>query len=146
MQRPKWLIGWGGGTNLLEARLLVAIPDIMVVEACFNKNLLFFAIGSTQKNETATVSPQSKKGNETESRTDLEWKIFYDSTALPQSMAIDKAQNLMAGIVSATAGSASVYNLSTAFIASGNKPSKGNAPHLLDYEMAKKIEEARKKK
>jgi hypothetical protein len=144
MQRPKWLIGWGEGKNLLEARLLIAIPDIMVVEASFNKNLLFFAIRA-KKNETASWSTQSDKGSEIESRTDLKWRIFYDSTALPQSMAIDKAKNLMAGIVSATTGSASVYNLSTAYIASSNKPSKGNAPHLLDYEMAKKIEEAIKK-
>lgn len=61
-------------------------------------------------------------------------------------MPIDKAKNLMAGIVLASAGSASVYNVGTAYIASGNKPSKGNAPVLLVYEMAKKIEEAKNKK
>jgi len=133
MQRPKWLSGWGKGKNPFEACLLIDTPDIKVVEASFNKKLLFFAIGVSQKNEV-------------EPRTDLEWKIFYDSTALPPSMPVDKAKNLMAGIVSASAESASVYDASTVYIASGNRPSKGNAPLLLDYKMAKKIEEAKKKK
>ncbi len=127
MQRPKWLSGWEKGKNPLETCLLIDTPDIKVVEASFNKKLLFFAVGTPQKNET-------------------EWKIFYDSTALPQSMPIDKAKNLMAGIVSASAESASVYTAGTVYVASGNRPSKGNAPLLLDYEMAKKIEEAKKKK
>jgi hypothetical protein len=61
-------------------------------------------------------------------------------------MPIDRAKNFMAGAVAVSSGTASGYNTSTAYIASGNRPSKGNAPHLLDYEMAKKIEEARKKK
>ncbi len=133
MKRPKWLSGWGKGKNLFEACLLIDTPDIKVVEASFNKKLLFFAIGASQKNEA-------------ESKTDLEWKIFYDSTALPPSMPVDKAKNLMAGIVSASAESASVYDAGTVYIASGGRPSKGNAPVLLDYKMAKKIEEAKKKK
>ncbi len=127
MQRPKWLSGWGKGKNPLEACLLIDTADIKVVEASFNKNLLFFAVGAAQKNE-------------------MEWKIFYDSTALPPSMPIDRAKTLMAGIVSASAGSASVYNASTVYVASGSRPSKGNAPLLLDYEMAKKIEEAKRRK
>jgi hypothetical protein len=76
----------------------------------------------------------------------LEWKIFYDSTALPDFIPIDKAKDFMAGAVAVSSGSTSVYNTGTVYIASGNRPSKGNAPLLLDYEMAKKIEEARKKK
>jgi len=52
----------------------------------------------------------------------------------------------MAGTVAVSSGTASVYDAGTVYIASGNRPSKGNAPVLLDYEMAKKIEEAKKKR
>lgn len=79
-------------------------------------------------------------------KTDLEWRIFYDSTALPDFIPIDKAKDFMAGTVAVSSGTASVYDAGTVYIASGNRPSKGNAPVLLDYEMAKKIDEAKKKK
>jgi hypothetical protein len=74
--------------------------------------------------------------------TDLEWRIFYNSV-LFQSTQLEKAKNLIAGIVFATSKSPSIYNFNTSYIPSGDKPSKGNAPLLLDYNMAKKIEEAR---
>ena len=146
MQRPKWLSGWGEGKNLLEARLLIDLPDIMVVEASFDSKLLFFAIGTSQENETLVSGKESAKENESKFKTDLEWKIFYDKTALPRFMPIDKAKNLMAGIVSVSSGIMSVYNLSTIFVPSSSRPSKGNAPVLLDYEIARKIEEAKKNK
>ena len=145
MQRPKWLSGWGEGKNLLEACLLIDIPEIQVVEASFNRKLLFFAVGTLKKDDTSSSLEQSDKGNDEKSKRDLEWKIFYDSTALPQSMQLDNAKKLMDGIISASAGSASVYNLNTVYIVSGNRPAKGNTPFLLDYDMAKKIEEAKKK-
>jgi hypothetical protein len=146
MQRPKWLSGWGEGKNLLEARLLIDIPDIQVVEASFNKRLLFFAIGTLKKDGSSISLEESDKGNQGELVRVLEWKVYYDSTSLPKSMPIDKAKNLMDGIISASAGSASVYNLNTVYIVSGNRPAKGNTPFLLDYEMARKIEEAKKSK
>jgi hypothetical protein len=52
----------------------------------------------------------------------------------------------MAGAVAVSSGSGSVYNINTVYIASNGRSSKGNAPLLLDYEVAKKIERARKKK
>jgi hypothetical protein len=52
----------------------------------------------------------------------------------------------MAGTVAVSSGTASVYDAGTVYIASGNRPSKGNTPILLDSEIAKKIEKAKKKK
>jgi hypothetical protein len=138
MRRPKWLSGWGKGKNFFEGSLIIDIPDIKVVEASFNKKLVLFAVGKLPRR--GTIVSGEKYG------IDLEWRIFYDSTALPDFMPIGKAKDFMAGTVAVSSGTASVYGAGTVYIASGNKPSKGNAPHLLDYEMAKKIEEARRKK
>jgi hypothetical protein len=143
MQRPKWLEGWGEGKNPLEAWLLIDTPDIKVVEANLSRKILFFAIGT---HENAKSSEAKVLTNEAENGTNLRWKFFYDKTALTQLMPIERAKNLMAGIVVAISGSASVYDLETVYIPSGKKPAKGNAPVLLDYEMAKKIEEARGKR
>lgn len=143
MQRPRWLNGWGKGKNLLEACLLIDLPEIKVVEANFSKSLLFFAVGTSRRNEGVCTSEEGKCEG-AKSGTCLDWKIFYDSTALPPLMPIEKARDLMAGIVSASAGDSSIYDLGATYIASGDRPSKGNAPLLLDYEMAKKVEEARK--
>jgi hypothetical protein len=144
MQRPKWLIGWGKGKNIFEGSLIVDIPEIKVVEASFNKNLVLFAVGTARKIETPVSDEGNAKENGSKSNTDLDWKIFYDPTALPHIIPIDKAKDLMAGTVAASSGSTAVYNTRTIYIASGNRPSKGNAPVLMDYELAKKIEEAKK--
>ena len=146
MQRPKWLSGWGKGKNPFEGSLIIDIPDIKVVEASFNKKLVLFAVGTSKQSETAVLGEASAEGNGAKYGTDLEWKIFYDPTALPNFIPIDKAKDLMAGTVAVSSGSGSVYNTGTIYVASGNRPSKGNAPVLLDYEMAKKIEEAKKDK
>lgn len=148
MQRPKWLSGWGKGKNPFEGSLIIDIPDIKVVEASFNKNLVFFAVGTSQQRERAVSGDGSAEGIGAKYgiQKDLEWEIFYDRTALPNFIPIGKAMDFMAGTVAVSSGSASVYDASTKYIASGNRPSKGNAPLLLDYEMAKKIEEAKKKK
>ena len=145
MQRPKWLSGWGKGKNLFEGSLIIDTPDIKVVEASFNNKLVLFAVGTLPRRETVVSGEKSAPAIEEKHKTDLEWRIFYDSTALPDFIPIDKARDFMAGTVAVPSGSASVYNTGTVYIASGKRPSKGNAPHLLDYEMAKKIEEARKK-
>jgi hypothetical protein len=76
----------------------------------------------------------------------MKWKIFYDPTVLPDWIAVDKAMDFIAGAVAVSSGSASAYNTDTVYLASGKRPSKGNAPFLLDYEMARKIEEAKKKR
>jgi hypothetical protein len=146
MLRPKWLSGWGKGKSLFEGSLIIDIPDIKVVEACFNRKLVLLAVGTLQQRETVVSGEASAAAIGEKYGTDLEWKIFYDSTVLPDFIPIDKAKNFMAGTVAVSSGSASVYNAGTVYIASGNRPSKGNAPHLLDYEMAKKIEQAKKKK
>lgn len=148
MQRPKWLSGWGKGKNPFEGSLIIDIPEIKVVEASYNKKLVLFAVGTSSRRDTV-VSGEGEGGAEAirgmEDGKNLEWRIFYDSTALPNFMPIDKAKDFMAGAVAISSLTTSVYNASTIFIASGNRPSKGNAPLLLDYEMAKKIEEARNK-
>jgi hypothetical protein len=145
MQRPKWLSGWGKGKNPFEGSLIIDIPDIKVVEASLDKKLVLFAVGTLPRRETVVSGEGSAAAIGEKYGTDLEWKIFYDSTVLPDFIPIDKAKNFMAGTVAVSSGSASVYDAGTVYIASGNRPSMGNAPHLLDYEMAKKIEEARKK-
>jgi hypothetical protein len=148
MRRPKWLSGWGKGKNPFEGSLIIDIPDIKIVEASFNKNLVLFAVGTSQQPETAFSGEGSAEGIAAKHRNqkDLEWRIFYDRTALPDFMSNDKVKDLMAGMVAVSSGSTSVYDTDTIYIASSDRPSKGNAPVLLDYEMAKKIEEARKKK
>jgi hypothetical protein len=146
MLRPKWLSGWGKGKNLFEGSLIIDIPDIKVVEASFNKKLVLFAVGTLPRRETVVSGEGSAAAIGEKYGTNLEWRIFYDSTALPDFIPIDKAKDFMAGTVAVSSGTASVYNAGTVYIASGIRPSKGNAPYLLDYEMAKKIEEARKKK
>jgi hypothetical protein len=137
MQRPKWLSGWGKGKNLFESSLIVDIPDVKVVEASFDQKLVLFAVGTGERN--AEQPGEKDKG-------DLEWRIFYDSTVIPAFIPIDKVKEFMAGAVAVSSGSTAVYNADTVYISSGNKPSKGNAPLLLDYGIAKKIEEAKKGK
>jgi len=146
MQRPKWLSGWGKGKNLFEGSLIIDMPDIKVVEASFNNKLVLFAVGTLPRRETVVSGEARPATIGDKYGTDLEWKIFYDSTTLPDFIPIDKARDFMAGAVAVSSGSASVYNTGTVYIASGSRPSKGNAPLLLDYEMAKKIEEAKKRK
>ena len=145
MRRPEWLSGWGKGKNPFEGSLIIDIPDIKVVEASFNKKLVLFAVGTLPRRETVVSGEGSAATIREKYGTDLEWKIFYDSTVLPNFIPIDKAKDFMAGTVAVSSETASVYNAGTIYVASGNRPSKGNAPHLLDYEMAKKIEEAKKK-
>ena len=146
MQRPKWLSGWGKGKNLFEGSLIIDIPDIKVVEGSFNNKLVLFAVGTLPRRETVVSGGASAAAIGDKYGTDLEWRIFYDSTVLPDFIPVDKAKDFMAGTVAVSSGTVSVYDAGTIYIASGNRPSKGNAPLLLDYEMAKKIEEAKKKK
>jgi len=145
MQRPNWLSGWGEGKNILEARLLIDTLDITVVEASFKKKPFFFAIGAAHENDTGASSATITK-EDIESRTDLKWEIFYDPTILPQSVPFDMAKNLMANLVSLCTGNASVYKEGTVYIPSGDKPTKGNAPVLHDYEIARKIQEAKRRR
>ena len=53
MQRPKWLSGWEKGKNSFEGSLIVDLPEIKVIEASFNKDLVFLALGTPQSNEKA---------------------------------------------------------------------------------------------
>ncbi len=121
------------------------ISDVKVVEASQNDNLFLVAIGKLAPRET-TVSDEGSAASAESNRTNLKWKIFYDSTAFPDLVPIYKARNFMAGIVALSSGMISVYDADTVYVASGRRLSKGNAPLLLDYEVAKKIEEARRKK
>ncbi len=140
MRRPKWLIGWGEGKNPLEASLLIDIPEVKVVEASFNKELTVLALGTSKQTGTTDHSEEAIKKNETE------WRIFFDSTIISKCMPSEEARAFLAGIVAASTGEDSVYNANTTYIPSGDKPTKGNAPLLLDYALAKKIGEARNKK
>ena len=144
MLRPKWLSGWGKGKNLFEGSLIVDIPDIKVVEASFNEKLVLFAVGTLPRRETVVSGVGNAAASGEKYGTDLEWKIFYDLAAFPDLIPIDKVKELIAGTVAVSSGTASVYSTNTIYVASGNRPSKGNAPYLLDYELAKKIEQAKK--
>jgi hypothetical protein len=146
MQRPKWLSGWGEGKNLFKGSLIIDVPDVKVVEASFNNKLVLLAVGTLPHSQAVVSHQRNAATSEEKDNVDFGWRIFYDSTVLPDFMSPDKAKDFMAGAVAVSSGTASVYNTGTVYIASGNRPSKGNAPHLLDYEMAKKIQEARKKK
>jgi len=146
MQRPKWLSGLGKGKNLFEGSLIIDIPDIKVVEASFDNKLVFFAVGTAKQCDSVVSGERSAEPIGEECKREIEWRIFYDPTALHDFISLDKAKDFIAGAVAVSSGSASVYNTSTIYIASGNRPSKGNAPLLLDYAIAKKIEEAKKKK
>src|SRR5512136_2392498 len=108
MQRPKWLSGWGKGKNPFEGSLIIDLPDIKVVEASFNKKLVLFGVGASKKRITAVSGEGSAEGIGAKYITDLEWKIFYDSTTLLNFMPIDKAKDLMAGTVALSSGSGSV--------------------------------------
>ena len=144
MQRPKWLNGWGKGKNLFEGSLIVDLPEIKVIEASFNKELVFLALGTTQSNEKAILGEENREGKVAKNRCILDWKIFYDQTAIPPFITVDQVKALIDGVVAVISGNYSVYNANTKYIASGSRKSKGNAPLLLDYELAKKIEEAKK--
>jgi hypothetical protein len=140
MQLPKWLNGWERGKNLFESSLIVDIPDIKVVKATFNNRLVFVAIAEPKEYD-AVVSEITAKD-----QCDLEWKIFYDTTALPNLTSQERISDFIAGATAASSGNTSVYNTNTKYISSGNRPAKGNSPVLLDYKIAKKIDDAKKKK
>jgi hypothetical protein len=144
MKRPKWLSGWGKGENILESSLLIDAADMKVVQASYDNKPLFFAVGTPR--ETENFSALEDGETETDKARNLKWKIFYDTTILPQLMPPEKVKNLMLGIVSASAKTTSVYDTDTVYVASGERPSKGNAPLLIDYDIAAKIDEAKKKK
>ena len=146
MRRPKWLSGWGKGKNTVEVSLIIDTPDIRVVEASQNEKLFLVAIGTSPSREIAISGEKQAVAVGDKNETELKWKIFYDSIALPDFMSFDKAKDFMAGTVAVCSGARSVYDADTVYVASGKRPSKGNAPLLLDYETAKKIEEARKKR
>lgn len=144
MQRPKWLSGREKGKNSFEGSLIVDLPEIKVIEASFNKDLVFLALGTPQSNEKGILEKENTEVNIAKNRCNLDWKIFYDQTDIPPFITVDQAKALIAGVVAVTSGNSSVYNANTRYIASGSRKSKGNAPLLLDYELAKKIEEAKK--
>lgn len=144
MQRPKWLSGWKKRKNLLEGFLIIDMPDFKVTEAYFDNKLLLLALGVAQLSGT-TVPKERNVGHAEEDCTrELEWRIFYEPTAIPYGVPLEKAKEFMAGAVAVTSKSLSVYNKNTVFIPHGRGPSKGNAPLLLSYYIAKKLEDARK--
>ena len=91
MQRPKWLSGWGKGKNLFEGSLIIDIPDIKVVETRFDKKLVLFAVGTSQPRVIAVSAERSVERIGDKDRFDMKWKIFYDPTALPDFIPVDKA-------------------------------------------------------
>lgn len=142
MQRPKWLIEWGDGKKVFEGMLVIDVPDVKVVEARFDNEIVLIAIG-VSKQLTAEPPERTAAQNEGMGKSNMKWKIFYDKTIFPEFIPVEKVRDFMAGVVAIVSKSASVYNSNTLYIAIGKRPSKGNAPFLLDYEIAKKIEEAK---
>ncbi len=147
MQRPKWLSSWGKGKSTLEGSLVIDIPDIKVVEATSNNKIVLIAIGLSQQQAKTPLIKENADEIAAKPMTQkvLEWKIFYDSAALLNLVPNEKARDFMAGTVAVVSGNSAVFDSSTVYVASGDRPAKGNAPLLLDYEIAKKLEEAKRK-
>ena len=143
MQRPKWLTEWKTKKNMLEGYLTVDLTEIKVVEGTFDQKLFFISVGTMPK---ADAIYSEKKALKDAVKKDLEWKIFYDSTILPTFLSIEKIKDLMDGIVAFSSGSSSVCSTTTSYIPVGNRPSKGNAPLLLNYDLVKKIHESKSQK
>jgi hypothetical protein len=139
MQLPKWLNGWEDGKNIFESSLIIDIPDVKVVKATIDNRLVFVAIAVPQEHNSFVSENNSKH------ECNIEWKIFYDTTALLTFTSQERINAFIAGAVAASSGNASVYNTTTKYISNGNRPAKGNAPVLLDYNIAKKIDDAKKK-
>ncbi len=140
MQLPKWLNDWGRGKNIFESSLIVDIPEIKVVTATLDNLLVFVAIATPREYASAVSEDRAKN------QCDLEWKVFYDTTILHNFSSQEKVTAFIAGAVAASSGSTSIYSTNTKYISSGDRPAKGNAPVLLDYKIAKKIEDAKNKK
>ncbi len=136
MRRPKWLNEWGVGKNPIKGELTIDTPDIKVAEVSLNNNLVLVAIGARTRRETFIQ----------EQEINLEWKLFYDSTVMPCAMSKEKLKDLLAGLVYALSRDSSIYDEETKYIAYGDRPMKGHAPVLVDYEMLKRIEAARNQK
>ena len=143
MQRPKWLTEWKTKKNLLEGYLTVDLSEIKVVEGTFDQKLFFISVGTMPK---ADAIYSEKKALKDAVKKDLEWKIFYDSTMLPTFLSIGKIKDLMNGLVAFSSDSPSVCGTTTSYIPVGNRPSKGNAPLLLNYDLVKIIHESKSQK
>lgn len=123
---------------------MIDIPEVKVVEVCFNEKLFLIGIGTEQHQEETKTAGKNIEPTANKIKHTVKWKIFYDKTAFPDFIPVEKVKDFMAGAVAIISGSASVYDTSTAYIASGKRPTKGNAPLLLEHEIAKKIEEAKR--
>lgn len=147
MQRPKWLNGVGTGKNHFEGSLIIDASDVKVVEASFDKELAFLAVGIVQKCHEVFPKDNDIRDFSVNCRNsqDWEWKVFYDSSIFANLEGNEKNRYFMAGMVALLSGNLSVYDETTAFIAKGKRPSKGNSPILLDFELASRIEKAKGK-
>ena len=147
MQRPKWLNGFGNSKNHFAGSLVVDAPDVKVVEANFDEELAFVAIGTLQKCDSAYPNDNNTGNSSVNCETSMswKWKIFYDSFILNNLEGNDKKMYFMAGMVALLSGNLSVYDETTTFTAKGKKPSKGNSPILLDFELVGRIEKAKGK-
>ncbi|MEM3823672.1 MAG: hypothetical protein QXH87_01935 [Candidatus Bathyarchaeia archaeon] len=143
MQRPKWLRGWAAGKNVLKGWLIIDMPEVKVVEFCFEEELVLIGIGTERNREEGRLVEKGVEPAACKCEPEMKWKIFYDKTAFPDFIPFEKLKDFMAGVVAMTSGSASVYDAGTTYIASGKRPTKGNAPLLLEYEIARKIMEAK---
>ena len=146
MKRPNWLGVLGKSKNHFEGSLVVDASDVKVVEANFNKELAFLAIGTVQKCDSAFVNDNNSGNSSVSCKNSMgwEWKIFYDSSIFANLEGNNK-RDFLAGMVALLSGNLSIYDEATVFIAKGKRPSKGNSPILLDFELASRIEKAKGK-
>jgi hypothetical protein len=141
MQRPKWLNGVGKGKNHFEGSLVIDASDVKVVEA--DKELAF-SVGIVRK--VTVFLKDNDSGDFSELRHQgLGMEVFYDSSIFANLEGNEKNRYFMADMVALLSGNLSVYDETTAFIAKGKRPSKGNSPILLDFELASRIEKAKGK-
>ena len=108
------------GKNPFEASMLLDNPDIKLVEARYKNQPFFFGVGASKQRELRgageVMLPKGFKG-EYQSQKDLKWNLYFNPKALPNGfMLIEKLKGWMAGTVSATSGSVSVFSEETKFI------------------------------
>ena len=102
-----------------DATMIINNPDIKVVEARYYERPFFIGVGISKQRELKVAGEFGTEGGKGEYHTqkDLDWQLLYNPKTLPDGfMPFDKLKDFMAGTVSVTSGSATVYSAGTKFL------------------------------
>ncbi|MEM2112277.1 MAG: hypothetical protein QXX08_10460, partial [Candidatus Bathyarchaeia archaeon] len=80
-----WLNGWAAGKNILKGSLTIDIPEIKVVEVCFNEKLILIGVGTAQHQEKEKPAEKGIEPTASKSEPNIKWKIFYNKTTFSLS-------------------------------------------------------------